>query len=134
MDNKNNITDALLISNETNPNSNEVNSSSLYHNRFIENNSTSRADDVKKLSQMGYDKNTIDKLYIFLRPPNFNKALEYLSVIDGKIQHDYYEKGYASRCYICDKDRKEHQDYIETQIIDVKEDIIKEKPTIEKRV
>lgn len=59
MENKNNITDALLIPNETNPNSNEVNSSSLYH---IENNSTSRADDVKKLSQMGYDKNTINKL------------------------------------------------------------------------
>ena len=52
MENKNNITDALLIPNVTNP-------ASLYH---IENNNTSRADDVKKLSQMGYDKNTIDKL------------------------------------------------------------------------
>ena len=48
MENKNNITDALLIPNETNPNSNEVNSSSLYH---IENNSTSRADDVKNLAK-----------------------------------------------------------------------------------
>ena len=71
--------------------------------------------DIKLLRGMGFDKKMINKVYILLRPPNLQTAIDYMTEINGIIQHRFFEnKTGASKklCYICKKQRRQHLGYI----------------------
>ena len=39
--------------------------------------------DIDLLVQMGFDKKMINKVYILLRPPNIDRAIDFMSEVDG---------------------------------------------------
>ena len=45
--------------------------------------------DIELLIQMGYDKKMINKVYILLKPPNIDIAIEYMTEVNGIYQHDF---------------------------------------------
>ena len=92
--------------------------------------------DIELLVQMGFDKKMINKVYILLRPPNIDRAIDYMTEVDGIYQHDFVESTNPKEkllCFICKKPKQNHLDYIpeallnEDQNIDIiepEEDII----------
>ena len=72
--------------------------------------------DIRLLLDMGFDKKTINKTYILLRPPNIQRAIDYLTDVNGIMQHNFFENKTGTNkklCYICKKPRKEHLGYVE---------------------
>ena len=74
------------------------------------------ASDINTLINMGFDKKMVNKTYLLLSPPNIERAIDYMTEINGIIQHNFFEnkaeiinKGF---CYICKKPRKNHLGYI----------------------
>ena len=60
--------------------------------------------DIELLEEMGFDKKIINKVYILLRPENIERAIEYMTEIDGIYQHDFLEGNKEkSLCFICKK-------------------------------
>ena len=60
--------------------------------------------DIELLKDMGFDKKIINKVYILLRPENIERAIEYMTEIDGIYQHDFLEGNKEkSLCFICKK-------------------------------
>ena len=53
--------------------------------------------DIDLLVQMEFDKKMINKVYILLRPPNIDRALDYMSEVDGIYQHDFIESSISKR-------------------------------------
>ena len=92
--------------------------------------------DIELLVQMGFNKKMINKVYILLRPPNIDRAIDYMTEVDGIYQHDFVESTNQKEqllCFICKKPKQNHLDYIpddllnEDQNIDIieqEEDII----------
>ena len=76
--------------------------------------------DIELLNNMGYDKKMINKVYILLRPENIERAIDYMTEIDGIYQHDFIastnpnEKNF---CFICKKPRKNHLDFIPEDLL-----------------
>ena len=72
--------------------------------------------DINTLISMGFDKKMINKTYILLRPPNIERAIDYMTEINGIIQHNFLENkaGIINKnlCYICKKPRKKHLGYV----------------------
>ena len=72
--------------------------------------------DIQILQDMGYDKKMINKVYLFLHPPNIETAIDYMTEIDGIYQHDFIENDILKKdsnvCMICEKTRKAHLNYI----------------------
>ena len=71
--------------------------------------------DIESLVQMGFDKKIINKVYIILKPPNIDRAIDYMSEIDGIYQHNFIESTNPKEkllCFICKKSNKNHLDYI----------------------
>ena len=48
--------------------------------------------DIELLKDMGFDKKMINKVYILLRPKNIERAIDYMSEIDGIYQHKFFTK------------------------------------------
>ena len=73
-------------------------------------------EDIKLLQEMGYDRKMINKVYILLQPANIERAVDYMSEIDGIYQHDFFENHNVGKdknlCFICQKPKKFHLDYI----------------------
>ena len=62
---------------------------------------------------MGFDKKMINKVYILLRPPNIERAIDYMTEIDGIYQHNFFMNSKNDEfCFICKKPKKNHLDYI----------------------
>ena len=77
--------------------------------------------DILLLEEMGYDKKMINKVYILLQPENIERALDYLTEIDGIYQHNYLESNKLKDkglCFICKKPKRFHFDYIPDDIIE----------------
>ena len=71
--------------------------------------------DIQLLIQMGFDKKMINKVYILLKPPSIDRAIDYMTEVDGIYQHDFLENTNPkekSLCFICKKPRQNHLDYI----------------------
>ena len=71
--------------------------------------------DIKLLQGMGFDRKMINKVYILLRPPNLQTAIDYMTEINGIIQHRFFENKTGANkkiCYICKKQRRQHLGYI----------------------
>ena len=86
---------------------NRVSRSSNYH---IVNEDVDHTEDIEQLEDMGFNKDTVRKLYLFYNPRTIDRAIEYLSTVEGKIQHNFYKSSYSKRgqCYICGMPKSEH--------------------------
>jgi len=76
--------------------------------------------DIDLLVQMGFDKKMINKVYILLKPPNIDRAIDYMTEVDGIYQHDFIESTNPkekSLCFICKKPKQNHLDYIPDDLL-----------------
>ena len=77
-------------------------------------------DDIKLLQEMGYNKKIINKVYILLHPENIERAINYMTEVDGIYYHDFFENQNDKNknlCFICQKPRKNHLDYIPEELL-----------------
>ena len=77
--------------------------------------------DIELLKDMGYENKMINKVYILLQPQNIERAIDYMTEINGVFQHDFFEnhnpKKDKSLCFICNKPKKYHLDYIPENLL-----------------
>ena len=76
--------------------------------------------DIELLNSMGFDKKMINKIYILLRPENIERAIDYMTEIDGIYQHDFFigtKTKDKNLCFICKKSKRNHRDYIPDDLI-----------------
>ena len=76
--------------------------------------------DIQLLNDMGFDKKMINKVYILLRPENMERAIDYMSEIDGIYQHDFVSSSNPKEkllCFICKKPKQFHLDYIPDDLL-----------------
>ena len=77
-------------------------------------------EDIELLKNMGFDKKMINKVYILLRPENIERAIDYMTEIDGIYQHDFIASSNPnekSLCFICKKPKNNHLDYIPDDLL-----------------
>ena len=78
--------------------------------------------DIQLLRDMGYDNKMINKIYILLHPESIERAIDYMTEIDGIYQHDFFQNNYQSKdrnlCFICKKPRRCHLDYIPEEFLE----------------
>ena len=73
--------------------------------------------DIQLLVQMGFDRTMINKVYILLKPIGIDRAIDYMTEVDGIYQHDFLESTKdKSLCFICKKPKRNHLDYIPDEI------------------
>ena len=101
--NENNLRDSTLIDNEM--------------KQFIsEHEGDMIINDIILLEDMGYERKMINKIYILLKPENMERAIDYMTEIDGIYQHDFFESYHKSKdkdlCFICKMPRKCHINYL----------------------
>ena len=76
--------------------------------------------DIELLKSMGFDKKMINKVYILLGPENIERAIDYMTEIDGIYQHDFIASSNPnekSLCFICKKPKQNHLDYIPEDLL-----------------
>ena len=80
------------------------------------------SNDIQLLRDMGYDNKMINKVYILLHPETIDRAIDYMTEIDGIIQHDFFENHYKLKdrnlCFICGKTKRYHLDYIPEEFLE----------------
>ena len=82
--------------------------------------------DIDLLVQMGFDKKMINKVYILLRPENIDRAIDYMTEVDGIYQHDFIESTNPKEkllCFICKKPKQNHLDYIPDDLLNDNDNI-----------
>ena len=79
-------------------------------------------EDIQLLRDMGYDNRMINKIYILLHPESIERAIDYMTEIDGIFQHNFFENNYHTKdrnlCFICKKPRSCHLDYIPAEFLE----------------
>jgi len=69
-------------------------------------------EDIELLTQMGFEKRMINKVYMLLRPESIERAIEYMSKVNGIYQHRFIpgkkSKHKISVCFICKRPKKRH--------------------------
>ena len=68
-------------------------------------------EDIRLLKDMGFDKKMVNKVYILLNPENINRAIDYLTEVNGIYQHNYIQSTKPNEkylCFICKKPRGKH--------------------------
>ena len=76
--------------------------------------------DIELLKSMGFEKKMINKVYILLRPENIERAIDYMTEIDGVYQHDFVPSSNPNErtlCFICKKPKNNHLDYIPDDLL-----------------
>ena len=76
--------------------------------------------DIELLSEMGFDRTMINKIYLILNPQNINNAINYMLEINGIYQHNFidnYNPNERNLCFICNKPRQNHINYVKEDII-----------------
>ena len=102
-------------------------------NRLIESNTETKYDeDVAVLTDMGFNSSMISKVYIFLRPTSIDQAIQFMTMENGKYQHNFYRQtsstnSLSNRCFICGEEPKNHHDYVENRSSSLLERIINRK-------
>ena len=78
--------------------------------------------DIQLLRDMGYENRMINKIYILLHPESIERAIDYMTEINGVFQHNFFENNYRSKdrdlCFICKTPRRCHLDYIPNEFLD----------------
>ena len=70
--------------------------------------------DIETLKSMGFDKKMINKVYILLNPESIERAVDFMTEIDGIYQHDFFpssNKNEEGLCFICKNPSRNHIDY-----------------------
>ena len=91
-------------------------------NDFIDNDESQNIKaDIELLNNMGFDKKMINKVYILLAPENIERAIDYMTEIDGIYQHDFIASSNPKEnllCFIiCKKPKQNHLDYIPENLL-----------------
>ena len=90
-------------------------------NNFIENDEgLNIKTDIELLNSMGFNRKMINKVYILLGPESIERAIDYMTEIDGVYQHDFIASSNPnekSLCFICKKPKKNHLDYIPDDLL-----------------
>ena len=74
--------------------------------------------DIKLLNNMGFDNAMINKVYILLKPVNFEKAVDYMTEINGIYQHEFLYNPYEPNlCFICKKPKNNHINNIPNNLL-----------------
>ena len=77
--------------------------------------------DIQLLRDMGYDNGMINKIYTLLQPESIERAIDYMTEVDGIFQHDFFENNHKNKdknlCFICKKPRRCHLDYIPEEFL-----------------
>ena len=71
--------------------------------------------DIELLISMGFDKKMVKKVYILFSPDNIERAIDYMTEIDGIYQHDFIASSNPKEnllCFISKKPKQNHLDYI----------------------
>ena len=58
-------------------------------------------EDIGLLKDMGFDKKMVNKVYILLNPENINRAIDYLTEVNGIYQHNYIQSTKPNEKYLC---------------------------------
>ena len=48
-----------------------------------------------QLEEMGFNINMIRKMYLVLKPRNIEEAIDYMTEIDGVMQHDFHKDTFS---------------------------------------
>ena len=76
--------------------------------------------DILFLIKSGYNKKSVIKLYLIVKPTHISEAMEYLSKKDGKYQHIFYSTSdYSNKCEICGNKREFHIEEQEKTVISI---------------
>ena len=76
--------------------------------------------DIELLNNMGFDKKMINKVYILLRPENIERAIDYMTEIDGIYQHNFISSSNPNEkalCFVCKNPKNNHLDYIPDDLL-----------------
>ena len=76
--------------------------------------------DIELLISMGFDKKMVKKVYILFSPDNIERAIDYMTEIDGIYQHDFIASSNPKEnllCFICKKPKQNHLDYIPENLL-----------------
>ena len=77
--------------------------------------------DIGTLRDMGFDKKMINKVYILLNPPNIERAIDFLTEINGIYQHNFIQSTKPeekSLCFICKRRRQFHLNNDSNNLLD----------------
>ena len=102
---------------------NQANSSMIEEeiNEFLEKDEGQNIkEDIELLKSMGFDKKMINKVYILLRPENIERAIDYMTEIEGIYQHDFISSNNPHEkalCFICKKPKNNHLNYMPNDLI-----------------
>ena len=95
---------------------NEMNEFMLFHE------GEQIVNDIQLLRDMGYENKMINKVYILLHPETLERAIDFMTEIDGVMQHDFFENNDKSKdrnlCFICGKGRRFHLDHIPEEFLE----------------
>ena len=87
----------------------ELNSSFTSNKSFYESLDEHTKRDILFLIKSGYNKNSVIKLYLIMKPENVSEAMECLSKKDGLYQHYFYSSSeHPNKCEICGYKRDVH--------------------------
>ena len=93
-----------LINKNPEINNNDLSNISQYIN-------TQYSNDIQLLIEMGYSSKLIKKTYAFLKPHSIEEAVTFISLENGKYQHDFYidykHKNFT-KCYVCGNPKEMH--------------------------
>ena len=70
--------------------------------------------DIEILNDMGFDRTMINKVYIILNPGNIERAIDYMTEINGIYQHNFLESTNPNEknlCFICNNPEQNHINY-----------------------
>ena len=70
--------------------------------------------DIEILNDMGFDRAMINKVYIILNPENIERAIDYMTEINGIYQHNFLESNNPNEknlCFICNNPEQNHINY-----------------------
>ena len=83
--------------------------------------------DIQLLVQMGFNKKMINKVYILLKPPSIDRAIDYMTEVDDIYQHDFLESTNPkekSLCFISKRPRQNHLDFIPDEELNENDNLI----------
>ena len=90
------------------------NNYSISKSKLVETNSI-----VVQLIELGYDKIYSRRVFYYLHPEDIEKALNYMDIENGIIQHRFIKDRNNSNniCYICGEEEKKHLKELNNEII-----------------
>ena len=85
-----------------------------------EKNIQNRNSDIELLTDMGFEKTMINKVYLSLKPQNVENAINYMIERNGKYQHKFIQSKNPNEqnlCFICQKPRQNHLNFQSENLI-----------------